>query len=80
MEQQDIEEIIKEWPEEWRNPAEDISDSDEDQKQEKTKEKKKLERKRRKNLQERSGKHHRKSLCHIKERRGRLTNCLPMPS
>lgn len=30
MEKQDIEEITKGWPEEWRNPAEDISDSQED--------------------------------------------------
>ena len=39
MEQQDIEEIIKEWPEEWRNSTEDISDSDEDPKIGKDKEK-----------------------------------------
>ena len=31
MEQQDVQEIIKEWPEEWRNPTIDISDFDEDQ-------------------------------------------------
>ena len=39
MEKQDIEEIIKEWPEEWRNPVEDISDSDEDPEVGKDKEK-----------------------------------------
>lgn len=41
MEQQDIEEIIKEWPEEWKNPAIDLSDSDDDQEQETKKEKEK---------------------------------------
>lgn len=30
MEQQDIEEIIKEWLEEWKNPREDINDYEED--------------------------------------------------
>ena len=39
MDQQDIEEIIKEWPEEWRNLARDISDSDEDLEAGKDKEK-----------------------------------------
>lgn len=34
MEQQDIEEIIKEWLEEWRNPAINLSDSNEDQEKE----------------------------------------------
>lgn len=31
MEQQDVEEIIKEWPEEWKNPTMELSDSDEEQ-------------------------------------------------
>ena len=39
MEQQDIEEIIKEWPKEWRNPAKDIIDTDEDWEKEKEQEK-----------------------------------------
>ena len=39
MEQQDVEEIIKEWSEEWKNPAVDISDSDEEKEKEKGKEK-----------------------------------------
>ena len=34
MEQPDIEEIIKEWSEEWRNPSINLSDSDEDKKKE----------------------------------------------
>ena len=42
MEQQDIEEIIKEWQEERRNPTEDISDYDEDPKTGKGKEKDKV--------------------------------------
>ena len=39
MEKQDIEEITKGWPEEWRNPAKDISDSQEDLETGKDKEK-----------------------------------------
>ena len=35
MDQQDIEEIIKEWSEEWKNPAVDISDSDEEKEEKK---------------------------------------------
>ena len=40
MDQQDIEEIIKEWMEDWRNPLKDLSDLEEDPgtKQEKEKE------------------------------------------
>ena len=33
----DIEEIIKEWPEEWRNPDINLSESDEDSDKEKAK-------------------------------------------
>ena len=39
MEQQDIGEIIKEWSEEWRNPAINLSDSHEDQEKEMQKDK-----------------------------------------
>ena len=39
MEQQDVEKIIKEWSEEWRNSTVDISDSNEEKEKEKEKEK-----------------------------------------
>jgi hypothetical protein len=39
MERQDVEEIIKEWSEEWRNSIVDISDSDEEKEKEEEKEK-----------------------------------------
>lgn len=42
MVQVDIEEIIKEWPEEWRNPDVNLSESDEGNDEEKAKGKKKL--------------------------------------
>ena len=30
MDQEDIEHIVKEWPEEWKNSAENVSDSNDD--------------------------------------------------
>ena len=39
MEQQDVEEIIKEWSKEWKNSTVDISDCDEEKEKEKGKEK-----------------------------------------
>ena len=42
MEQQDVEEIIKEWLEKWKNPIIDISDSDEEKEIEKEKGKEKI--------------------------------------
>ena len=42
MEQQDVEEIIKEWPEEWKNPTIELSDSHEEQEKEKEKGKEKI--------------------------------------
>ena len=48
MEQQDIEEIIKEWPKEWKNPDVDIRDSDEEKETEKEKGKEKIGEKKKK--------------------------------
>ena len=48
MEQKDIEEIIKEWPEEWRSPAINLSDSDEEQETKKEKGKEKIGEKKKK--------------------------------
>ena len=48
MDQQDIEEIIKEWPEEWKNPVVDIRDSDEEKETEKEKGKEKIGEKKKK--------------------------------
>ena len=42
MVQDDIKEIIKEWPEEWRNPDLNLSESKEDSDREKAKGKKKV--------------------------------------
>ena len=48
MEQPSIDEIIKEWLEEWRNPTINLSDSDEEQETEKEKGKEKIGEKKKK--------------------------------
>ena len=60
MEPEDIDEIIKDWPVEWKSFAVDFSNSDEEPPKKKIKERRNLERRRRRSAHARSIK-----LCRI---------------